>query len=66
MEKGNEMPAKFKLVQLAEMPKCDFCSEEASFDGKTQMGPWAYTCEAHFFIMCYPNTEGLAFRLEQG
>lgn len=25
-------------------PKCDFCGEPASVDGKTLMGPWAYMC----------------------
>lgn len=25
--------------------KCDFCHKPAVYDGKTQMGPWAYMCE---------------------
>lgn len=24
--------------------KCDFCNEEAEYDGKTRMGPWAAMC----------------------
>jgi hypothetical protein len=26
------------------LPKCDFCTEKAKYDGKTIMGPWAYMC----------------------
>lgn len=29
-------------------PDCDFCGAEASFDGKTILGPWAYMCDAHW------------------
>jgi hypothetical protein len=28
--------------------KCDFCSKGAFYDGKTQMGPWAYMCKICF------------------
>lgn len=27
--------------------KCDFCSKQALYDGKTIFGPWAYMCEEH-------------------
>lgn len=27
---------------------CDFCKEQARYDGKTTMGPWAYMCEKHY------------------
>ena len=33
---------------LAKLPRCDFCSAKAEYDGKTRDGPWAYMCEAHF------------------
>jgi hypothetical protein len=38
---------------VAVIPNCDLCSSEgktteAVVDGKTQMGPWAYMCPAHF------------------
>lgn len=25
--------------------KCDFCKAPAIYDGKTQLGPWAFMCE---------------------
>ena len=28
--------------------KCQFCNNEAKYDGKTKMGPWAYLCENCF------------------
>ena len=30
------------------MAKCDFCADEAVYDAKTVMGPWAFLCEAHW------------------
>jgi hypothetical protein len=35
-------------VDVIELPKCDFCDEPAQYDGKTQIGPWAYMCQRHF------------------
>ena len=34
---------------MSELPKCDMpnCDEEAKYDEKTKMGPWAYLCETH-------------------
>lgn len=34
---------------MDELPKCNMpnCEEEAEYDEKTKMGPWAYLCEAH-------------------
>ncbi len=28
--------------------KCDFCNNDAVYDGKTKFGPWAFMCEKHF------------------
>lgn len=35
-------------VEVSELPQCDFCQKQASYDGKTVFGPWASMCEAHF------------------
>ena len=35
-------------VKVPKLPKCDFCSSQAHYDGKTRMGPWAWMCPAHF------------------
>jgi hypothetical protein len=35
-------------VKVARIPKCDFCSNPAVYDGKTIMGPWANMCGSHF------------------
>lgn len=33
-----------------ETPSCDMCQNgnEAVYDAKTKMGPWAYLCQVHF------------------
>ena len=38
-----------KTIQMDKLPTCDIpnCDEEAKYDEKTKMGPWAYLCEAH-------------------
>jgi hypothetical protein len=38
---------------VSALPPCDFCSQagylvNARFDGKTEFGPWANMCAAHF------------------
>lgn len=35
---------------MEEIPKCDFCEEEALYDGKTKLrgGAWAYMCPLHW------------------
>lgn len=38
---------KWKTVQMDELPKCNFCEEQAEFDDKTKMGSWAYMCRKH-------------------
>lgn len=30
---------------------CDFCSQEAIYDGKTKLGPWAFMCQRHFGLI---------------
>lgn len=40
-------------VSVMSLPDCDLCQargrkQKASYDGKTQMGPWAYMCGADF------------------
>ncbi len=30
------------------MSTCDFCTEPATWDTKTIMGPWANTCDRHY------------------
>jgi len=42
-------------VEVLELPQCDFCKQyprvmyqEARYDGKTKMGPWANMCREHF------------------
>jgi hypothetical protein len=40
-------------AEVARIPACDFCAQSgvdtpAEYDGKTDMGPWAYMCAAHF------------------
>jgi hypothetical protein len=42
MKKTNE-----QLI-VAKLPKCNFCDEEARYDGKTIQGPWAYMCVEHY------------------
>ena len=42
-------------VEVPGLPQCDFCRQnplvmyqEAHYDGKTRMGPWANMCREHF------------------
>ena len=35
-------------VLVSEKSNCQFCSNEAKYDGRTKMGPWAYMCEDCF------------------
>ena len=32
-------------VLVSEKSDCQFCSKEATVDGKTKMGPWAFMCD---------------------
>lgn len=43
-----EMEQDLTEVTVPKKPKCDFCDEQAEFDGKTNLGPWAYMCNLHF------------------
>jgi hypothetical protein len=37
-----------KVVEVAQLPTCDFCPGKASYDAKTLFGPWANMCQIHF------------------
>lgn len=49
---------------VAAYPACDLCrpalQRDAHFDGKTDMGPWAYMCDTHF------RAHGLGLGLGRG
>lgn len=47
-------------VAVSKLPKCDFCSAVALYDGKTTMGPWANMCPRHF------RTYGIGLGLGKG
>lgn len=32
-------------VEVASLPQCNFCGDEARYDAKTTIGPWAYLCQ---------------------
>lgn len=42
------------------LPKCDFCGDTATVDGKTRMGPWANMCDDDF------NSYGVGIGLGKG
>lgn len=35
-------------VSVLKLPDCDFCGEEAHYDGKTKLGPWGNMCRGCF------------------
>jgi len=35
-------------VKGSKLPDCDFCGDEAHYDGKTILGPWANMCRICF------------------
>jgi hypothetical protein len=39
-----------EIARVSKIPRCDIrgCSNDAGYDGKTNLGPWAYMCEKHF------------------
>lgn len=47
-------------VKVASLPRCDFRSDEANYDGKTVYGPWANMCQSHF------EECGMGLRLGRG
>ena len=47
-------------VKVTKLPKCNFCENEAHYDGKTNMGPWANMCKRHF------NQYGVGLGLGKG
>lgn len=44
---GSGVESSYQAV-VAVLPACDFCGWVASYDAKTQKGPWANMCEDHF------------------
>ena len=36
------------IVKMSKIPKCDFCKEQALYDGRTVTGVWAYMCSKHY------------------
>lgn len=48
---------------LNKIPQCQFCGTDAAYDAKTNFGPWAYVCEAHYKSHCVQHP-GLGFRLK--
>lgn len=38
-------------VTVGHLPNCSWCGKPATYDAKTQMGPWAFMCEEHFQAM---------------
>lgn len=36
------------VVNVPELPACDFCGEPAEYDAATLFGPWAYMCPSHW------------------
>jgi hypothetical protein len=43
-------PEPGKIVVVPRIPECNFCTDgtPGPYDFKTQMGPWANGCEAHW------------------
>jgi hypothetical protein len=39
-----------ETATVATLPNCDFCGEQAQYDGATFLGPWAYMCEADWKV----------------
>jgi len=35
-------------VVMDRLPNCDFCKEQALYDGRTVTGVWAYMCSKHY------------------
>lgn len=42
------MTAPHVKVNVSALPDCDFCGDEAHYDGKTKLGPWANMCTSCF------------------
>lgn len=42
------MENKHTKVSVYALPKCNFCGEVATYDGKTICGPWANMCRKCF------------------
>jgi len=42
------MTALHTKVNVPKLPDCDFCGDEAHYDGKTKLGPWGNMCKDCF------------------
>lgn len=47
----------YKTVKMLEKKYCYFCDiffvqELATYDAKTNRGPWAYVCDSHYILEC--------------
>lgn len=47
-------------VSVFALPDCDFCGDEAHYDGKTKLGPWGNMCRDCF------RTHGVGLGLGRG
>lgn len=47
-------------TEVASLPACDICGDEAHYDAKTTGGPWGYLCEQDF------STHGVGLGLGRG
>jgi hypothetical protein len=50
-------------VEVTELPQCSICGEDATYDGKTVMGPWGYMCQDDFEFFGVGVGTGLGQRL---
>ena len=37
-------------VKVYTLPDCDFCGDEAHYDGRTKLGPWGNMCGDCFHV----------------
>ncbi len=37
-------------TEVIKLPQCNFCHQDAHYDGQTVHGPWAFMCQAHYEI----------------
>lgn len=70
---------RWTTTEMAELPECDYCGDDAIVDGKTFTGPWAYMCGRHFdehgvglglgrgqrLILCTRDEEGSTIPTEE-
>jgi len=39
-----------EIAKVFEKKSCNFCGDEAKWDGRTVFGAWAYMCDLHFAL----------------